>query len=291
MTLTLPGPQKVGDYSAARPGGALLRSRGYVGMMRYAAHGRDDINISRSEVDDLLSHGIAIGIVNEHTAEYMLTFDGHACALQAQEISEAAGLPQGIVFFAGDFDATNGGFTSPGSPGDQNMTKMAHFLTAAAGAIGELNIGFYGSYFACYELKKKLPWLFNFWATEAWSHGLFYAPAKLYQYAGGVDTPGVDKDAAVSGYWGQRIFLAEKLSQQVLALPVLHPGSVGNPVRVLQTGMNVGSGAGLAVDGVYGPSTRGAVLKTQGFWHLSQDGVAGPQTDRVIAYECSLKGQ
>lgn len=284
--------EKAADLSVARPGGAVLRAHGYFNVIRYAAINRNDgVNITKPEADDYKANGIRIGIVNEYNADYMLHANGAACANGAKEVTEAAGLPDGPVFFAADFDATNNGPTFPGSPGDHNITVICNFLDQAAAAIGENNVGFYGSYFACLAVLRKLPWLKLYWQTEAWSHGLFFWEASIYQYANipsGI--PGVDRDSTVNGYWGYRVFAPEKLSSQVLALPLLRLGATGNAVAILQKGMNLGSNAGLTVDGVFGKNTMNAVDNTQKLWHLTVDGVAGPQTDKVIAYEDSLKG-
>lgn len=288
--------QKVGDLSVARPGGSLLRALGYTGIIRYAAPGRNDVNITAQEVTDYHAHGLAIGIVNERQADYMLYTNGAESAKGADEVTRAAGLPDGPTFFAADFDATKGGPTHPGSPGDKNMDQIARFLEQAASAVGENAVGFYGSYFACLALVTKTPWLKYYWETEAWSEGMFFWKSDLYQYAGRVDISGVDRDAAIDGYWGSRLAAPKPptptpLSVQVLGLPALRLGATGGAVTVLQEAMNAGSHAGLKVDGVFGPATMQAVDNTQRLWHLKVDGIAGPQTDRAISYECRLRGQ
>ena len=188
--------------------GAALASAGVKGIVRYASAGRPDVNITSSEVKDLKDHSIAIGIVNEHAAEYLL--GGHDVgkqrATEAQEISHAAGLPEGVVYMAADFDVTNGGPTHPGSVGEQNMEKLAHALEGAGEGIGKSNVGFYGSYFAMDWLLHHVPWVKYYWQTLAWSMGLLHSSRDLYQYASQVDIGGVqcDNDELVSLDWGQR---------------------------------------------------------------------------------------
>lgn len=58
----------------------------------------------------------------------------------------------------------------------------------------------------------------------------------------------------------------------------LSSGSSGNEVRTLQTYLNTLIGAGLAVDGMYGPATQAAVKKYQSSRGLSADGICGPKT-------------
>ncbi len=52
----------------------------------------------------------------------------------------------------------------------------------------------------------------------------------------------------------------------------------GADVRVVQHALNQRNNAGLATDGVYGSSTRDAVLDWQRREHIEVDGIVGPQT-------------
>jgi peptidoglycan hydrolase-like protein with peptidoglycan-binding domain len=64
--------------------------------------------------------------------------------------------------------------------------------------------------------------------------------------------------------------------------PVLRVGSTGLPVRRLQSRMSaVGFDTG-GVDGRFGAKTEAAVRKLQQDFHLSVDGVVGPQTWNVV---------
>lgn len=59
----------------------------------------------------------------------------------------------------------------------------------------------------------------------------------------------------------------------------LNPGSSGMAVRLLQEALNkVGTIPKLIADGIYGPSTRKAVMDFQRSQGLEIDGIAGPQT-------------
>ena len=70
--------------------------------------------------------------------------------------------------------------------------------------------------------------------------------------------------------------------------PVIRQGSRGAAVGELQHKLNKIAGAGLAVDGVFGPKTRTAVLNFQRFFGLAADGIVGPQTwgwiDALVAF-------
>jgi len=65
---------------------------------------------------------------------------------------------------------------------------------------------------------------------------------------------------------------------------VLSQGMSGNDVKQLQIRVSgyPGYGAVLALDGVYGPATRSAVIRFQQAYGLSADGVAGTQTFNKI---------
>ena len=63
--------------------------------------------------------------------------------------------------------------------------------------------------------------------------------------------------------------------------PMLREGDKGSSVRTLQTMLN-SHGAGLLVDGDFGPKTRAAVINFQSSHGLTVDGVAGPQTAAAL---------
>jgi peptidoglycan hydrolase-like protein with peptidoglycan-binding domain len=60
--------------------------------------------------------------------------------------------------------------------------------------------------------------------------------------------------------------------------PVVKIGSGGNPVRRVQRSLNAASHAGLAVDGIFGPSTTRAVRVYQAQVGLRRTGVVAPDT-------------
>jgi Putative peptidoglycan binding domain len=63
---------------------------------------------------------------------------------------------------------------------------------------------------------------------------------------------------------------------------VLGVGSRGEPVTYLQLALNRCYGQGIAVDNIFGPQTRGAVMNVQRFHGIRVDGVFGPQTNLVM---------
>ena len=59
---------------------------------------------------------------------------------------------------------------------------------------------------------------------------------------------------------------------------VLKKGSKGEAVKTLQRNLNAAIGAGLAVDGSFGPACYAAVKKFQSKYGLGADGIYGPNT-------------
>lgn len=190
--------------------GGSLRAAGFSGgIVRYAAAGRGNVNISPAEYADLKVNNIPVGIVLEHEANWLLNTGTVAGRVQAsQNICRQAGIPDGVIYMAVDFDVTEGGPTSPGSPGDQNMQAVSRGLGIASNVIGRKNVGFYGS---AYAIDWLLAHGWNdiyFWDTEAWSHGRPPHPAAhLYQRAAAANVHGVqvDIDLILKKDWGQRV--------------------------------------------------------------------------------------
>lgn len=203
--------------------GGSLHKDGYVGVIRYAAEGRANVNITPSEARDLKRNGIAIGIVLEHEANWLLHTASVAGRVSgSREICRACGLPDGVIYMAADFDVTNGGPTAPGSPGDQNMHTVLASLLEAAAVIGDANVGFYGSKFAIDWLQRHAPWIKFYWQTEAWSHGQFNPTACLFQRAASAIVGGVqvDIDDVLKPSWGQRV---QPVKPKPRPIPKVHP--------------------------------------------------------------------
>lgn len=60
--------------------------------------------------------------------------------------------------------------------------------------------------------------------------------------------------------------------------PIEKRGSSGRCVRVIQEMLNLTNGAGLSIDGSFGPRTEAAVRAFQAKTGIKQDGQVGPQT-------------
>lgn len=185
--------------------GAGLKAAGYVGVFRYAAAGRGDVNISRSEADNLKANGIQIGIVNEHSAGYLLGGynTGHDKALGARDVCRAAGLPDGVIYMAGDTDTLQAN--------SKNLSLVAAAMRGAGDALSSEGgrrewAGYYGSYYVIDYLVHHEPWIKYFWQTVAWSNDHIHPRANALQhasvaYVGGVE---LDLDDLYTADWGQR---------------------------------------------------------------------------------------
>lgn len=70
----------------------------------------------------------------------------------------------------------------------------------------------------------------------------------------------------------------------------LAQGARGEGVRLLQRSLNRCYGAGLTVDGSFGPATRTALINTQRAHGLAQDGSYGPLTRNAMNHEYLANG-
>jgi hypothetical protein len=204
------GPRLAGDHSTggAIIGGALKAAGLGNGVIRYVAAGRGNVNLSPSEAADLKTNGIPIAVVCEHEADWLLHTDTVPGRVQAaSNIARSCRLPDGALWLACDFDATNWGPTSPGSLGDRNMQTVSRSLGIASNVIGRKNVAFYGSYFAIDWLVHHGWADIRYWQTAAWSQKQRHPAACLFQRAQSVNVHGVsvDVDEILKPDWGQRV--------------------------------------------------------------------------------------
>jgi peptidoglycan hydrolase-like protein with peptidoglycan-binding domain len=76
---------------------------------------------------------------------------------------------------------------------------------------------------------------------------------------------------------------ATAVTAATTATPILRTGSAGPAVADWQRQLNAVSGAGLAVDGIFGPRTDHATRNFQASRHIVVDGIVGPQTRAAMA--------
>jgi hypothetical protein len=308
------------DYSAGRPGGAALAAAGVQAVGRYAAAGRDNVNISAAEVKDLRAHDIDVLIFNEKSAGYMLAGASAAATIApaAQAICKSAKLPDGPIFYAVDFDVTRGG-APVGSAALADMRKLADFLTGAAKATSWDLVGVYGGYYAIHWLLNNLPNLRHAVQTSAWSYGAggtLWEPRAFCRQDGynwfinnvncdhltitrndgslrfgNIPTPPPTVDvraiqravnATADGIWG--------LDTDSRCEVVRHQGGSFHGRTGVYAVQDV---LGVAIDGIWGPDTTTAytasVREVQAGLKVAVDGAWGPRTDAAYAAASPLR--
>ena len=183
------------DYSTTPPGGEALRQAGKMFVCRYLA--RDSRGITRSEVNDLMTHGVDIVANHESTADRMKDgqIAGAVDARFANDVLLEVGLPPvQPIYFSCDFDAT---------PEDQ--TAIDSYLRGVAAVIGPHRVGVYGGFWVikrCFE-NGSAQW---FWQTYAWSGGQWHHATHIQQYdnyGNTINGTDVDLDRAVKENYGQ----------------------------------------------------------------------------------------
>ena len=289
---------RIADYSYGVPGAAALLNMNYAGVMRYASSGRSAVNITRSEYFDLLSHGLSVGIVDEHAASYMLGGyeSGGISAETSRNIVRAAGIPDGVIYFAADWDATLGG-APVSAQAIGNMRAIQSFLEGARDRIGADNVGLYAGYYVVAWVATNMPWVKWFWQTEAWSSGNVHNKTNLLQRARQeyVNSVQVDINVSLTDNFGQRDFppaypdpsipptnISQSVEVDITKMPVLQQGSSGVHVIILQfllnAGAQLGFGRAVSTDGIFGPATTESVKIGQQQSGLVVDGIVGSAT-------------
>jgi hypothetical protein len=184
------------DYSGGFPAPAAIRSGGYVGVVRYIGTPGNPKNLTRTEAQAMLSAGIAVGLVYERTAGWMLAGAdaGVRAAREALADAEHCGVGVRCVYLACDQDITTSG----------QMSAVEQCLDGAAQVLGRERVGVYGEadvIDACLG-KEHATWG---WQTRAWSRGRVSDRAHLLQLIGAVHPGGVecDRNTVLRSDWGQ----------------------------------------------------------------------------------------
>lgn len=274
---------KVADYSGGRPSPEALVTAGYMGVVRYAPGSVAANHITKAEVDALKAVGLAIAVVIQVGTKFVT--EGHARgaleAARSVEMTRAAGLPDGDVYVAVDFDATLGG-TPTSATALAQMEQIALTFEGVASVVGRDHVRPYGGFHTLTWLYKRCPWLKPGWQPRAWSQvaGVvtYHPNIALIQHWPSITVGGglIDHNDGLLPDWGQRV-----------------PPAPTPPVPQ-ETPMNVATA--LASFGwVTNTPDRlvDAIEDFQGMWNLgpalSVDGDAGAKTRAAI--ELSLARQ
>lgn len=192
--------------------------------------------------------------------------------LGAVAAAEKAGQPAGTaIYFAVDYDA---------QPGD--MAAIATYMDAVEAQLQGYVLGVYGGYKVIdYFANRGVKYL---WQTYAWSGGKVHPKAQLYQYHNGINIGGVATDLnkcfADPGWWRIGGVLTPKEYEEAKeekTVPLLRLNDKGSAVSVLQALLNA-VGYQCPVDGAFSPATLEAVKAFQRASSLAVDGIVGPLT-------------
>jgi peptidoglycan hydrolase-like protein with peptidoglycan-binding domain len=263
------------DYAfGPHPSIAALKSAGVTFACRYiSSFGPNDSNgknLSAAEARALHAAGIALVVVVEEGADRML--GGHSAgvsdARHADAVVKACGLTGIPVYFACDFDASEG-----------QQPAINAYLDGAASVIGKARTGVYGGYHVVRRALDGKHAAYA-WQTRAWSGGQWDSRAQLRQGAttslGGASVDWDESRAADFGQWPRPAANPDP----VLSLALK---SAGPAVKFAQTRLNVHRAKpAVTADGNFGPATDKALRAFQGAGKLRVDGATGPATWRAL---------
>jgi peptidoglycan hydrolase-like protein with peptidoglycan-binding domain len=250
-----------------------LKAAGVQFVCRYLSDDTDK-DISAEELANYRAAGIAVVLNWESTGEMPDEAQGVADAQRAQSEAAALGEASAPVIFSADFNP--GGDTTP----------MVAYMRGVKSVLGLARTGIYGCFTsvgACFDAG-----LVTYgWQTSAWSDDQWDDRAQLQQYNYGIyiGPAQVDQDRAMAQDFGQIGSVAPAPPPPPRPVPAPAPGGwptvaagdSGVLVEALQLLLNA-HGAGLAVDGDFGPGTEAAVAAFQNGDHLSVDGIVNGQT-------------
>jgi len=276
------------DYSFSRPNLAKVKAAGYGFVCRYLSGGKSGKDVTRAEYDAARKVGLDVVLVWESGAAgarggYAAGVDdAHLAAAQLKGLG-LAGHP---VYFAVDFDPTGA-----------ELPTVVEYVKGAASVLGSARTGVYGgeSVINAVGSAKACRYL---WQTYAWTRS-WNPAAQLRQVENGVSLAGasVDRDTAHAVDYGQNlpkpvpvpkpvpkpVPAPKPVGRHTMKVPkfvgTFGPGSKGDHVKAIQRGL------GLAVDGIYGPKTRTAVIAWQRRHRLygRADALIGPRTYKALA--------
>ncbi|HKY67414.1 MAG TPA: glycoside hydrolase domain-containing protein [Acidimicrobiales bacterium] len=156
MTMTWPC---VLDWSYADLSAQAVLDYGAVGAMRYLGH--DGRCITGAERDEMLSHGVGIGLIYETSARRPL--EGYSAgltdALTANDLADELGAPGSVpIFYAVDFQPTSGELVGP----------ITDYFRGAIEAYGR-EVANYGCAAVVDHLHRTFAQMTS-WQCAAWSY-------------------------------------------------------------------------------------------------------------------------
>lgn len=198
-------PVVVFDYSRGRPTAQQIRDAGGVGVMRYLPYeGSRRLDLTRQELEGLLSGGIRVGFIWETVAERAL-FGYEGGREDAQRAAEALyGLGFGLddevpVWFAVDFDVVV----------EEQFATVCEYFRGLLSWLPLRRVKAYGEFDVLQRLRGQ-SLASGFWQTTGWSRGQwddeFHAIQRVgVEFVGGVEADvnhwNVDEYPNFDGLW------------------------------------------------------------------------------------------
>lgn len=203
------------DYSAGIPSAKDVKSKGFVGAMRYISPARDawmkGKPLGKAELDDYKANDMQVGFIwqnqkNDWTAGYV---GGVADAKAAQKKMEELGYPDAVIYCAIDNNLAQ---NSRDALNVWNKTA-AEYVKGFQSVIGKNRTGIYANYFVIsWAIEDGLGsyyWQHN-WTNTRSDNGQLerrvHPEAHLHQYeidTNGVLAFGIDRNRVLKPYFGQ----------------------------------------------------------------------------------------
>ena len=181
-------PRKGIDYAWQHPAPAAIKSGGYAFAFRYFSTDPSK-DLSLVEAKALHAEGIEIGVVWESMATRAL--DGYLAGKKDAQTAlaklKAVGNPDGVVYFALDFDLKDYAKLLPDLPvfAIRKLGPVAHYFSGVLSVLPVTRVGGYGGYYAIKRLFNAQLITYG-WQTLAWSGGQWEPRAQVRQVGGAV---------------------------------------------------------------------------------------------------------
>ena len=162
------------------------------------------------------------------------------------------------------------------------VTPLIYTQQSMVHTLGEIQRAGYPLWVAAYASERE----FTAFEPDQTCSGISpYKEAVIFQYTSNMHLKGYDGDLDADVFYGSeddfRALASVRKERDMVdvstKLPRLAQGSKGAAVKVLQTILN-SDGAGLSVDGSFGPKTAAAVKEFQKKHGLAADAIVGRKT-------------
>jgi hypothetical protein len=175
-----------------------FKANGYEFVARYLVPATSAWKaLTAAEAAIIQAAGLKIVSVYETTADRALA--GYQAGLRdgsvAKQVAAEVGQPEGsCIYFAVDFDVTT----------QDEMDTVIAYIRGCNDATPTFSTGVYGEYDVCKAVCEAKA-ASHAWQTYAWSRGLLYENAQIYQWLNGPGGADYDEDKSFGseGWWGE----------------------------------------------------------------------------------------